>query len=262
MGCSRRTLLIAGCSAVGLAVTGCSDSRESSVEAEDRIADLAYPAMAAHRGGLSLYPESTMKAFEAIIGEYPNAVLEMDVRTLRDGTMVIFHDPTVGRIATNSRAAVAEMSPKDWHALRIRDPKGGRAQPAVFLDEVLERFGSTNSVLMIERKGDTEVHAFMEAIRPFKSHVILQDFNVDHVKTMTNAGFDVVQLTGKKAPELVPGVYALGIGSNVITERICSEAQAQGTHVWAWGDDVVYNDPRLTALGVDGFIVNDPSRHA
>ncbi|WP_417235214.1 glycerophosphodiester phosphodiesterase [Arthrobacter sp.] len=215
--------------------------------------------MAAHRGGLALYPESTMKAFEATAEAYPAAVLEMDVRTLKDGTMVIFHDEKVGRISTNSRAAVAEMSPIQWQALRIKDPHGGRPQRAVFLDEVLERFGNTNRVLMIERKGNTDVHAFMEAMRAVKSNVILQDFNFTNVGTMTRAGFDVVQLTGKKDPELVQGVYALGIGSNVITDKICAKARAQGTHVWAWGDDVVYKDPRLTELGVDGFIVNDPS---
>lgn len=261
MGFTRRSLLIAGCSALGLVAAGCSTTRASAVATKDPTDGLSYPAMAAHRGALSLYPESTMKAFETIAGEYPKAVLEMDVRTLRDGTMVIFHDENVGRISTNSRAAVAEMSPKQWHALRIKDPQGGRPQPAVSLDEVLERFGSTSRVLMIERKGDTDVHAFMEAIRPVKSHVILQDFDLDNVKTMTRAGFDVVQLTGKKKPELVRGVYALGIGSHVITEQVCTAAHAQGTYVWAWGDDVVNNDPRLIALGVDGFIVNDPSLH-
>ncbi len=239
---------------------GCAGKGAGAAAPGNAVASIEYPAMAAHRGGLALYPESTMVAFESIVRNYPHAVLEMDVRTLRDGRLVVFHDSSVGRVATNSKARVSDLDSQQWRALRIADPQGGPAQPPVFLDEVLQRFGGTERVLMIERKGATDLRTFMDVLRPFRSQVILQDFERSKAESMTAAGFKVVQLTGKGTPKIIPGVYALGVASDAITNELCERAHEQDTVVWAWGDDVVFKDPQLLSLGVDGFIVNDPSR--
>lgn len=216
--------------------------------------------MAAHRGGLSLYPESTMKGFTAVAKDYPDAILEMDVRQLADGTLAIFHDTTVDRIAMQTRGPVAKMTPEQWRKVRIKDPHGGSPERPVLLQEILDEFGHSPRVLMIERKGKTSVDDFLKALDPFRDQVIVQDFNAKNVQRMTNAGFDALQLTSDPHVKIVEGVYAVGVSSAAINEELCQRAHALDVRVWAWGDDVVYRDPALAKMGVDGFIVNDPRR--
>ncbi len=50
-----------------------------------------------HRGGAALYPENTLLAFEKSILEYQCEMIELDIRTTKDGEFVIFHDPTTER---------------------------------------------------------------------------------------------------------------------------------------------------------------------
>ena len=49
----------------------------------------------AHRGYHSTDPENTLRAFKAAAAAGADMV-EFDVRRLRDGTLVVFHDPTIG----------------------------------------------------------------------------------------------------------------------------------------------------------------------
>jgi glycerophosphoryl diester phosphodiesterase len=49
----------------------------------------------AHRGDHSACPENTLRAFEAAALAGADMV-EFDVRKLRDGTLVVFHDPAIG----------------------------------------------------------------------------------------------------------------------------------------------------------------------
>lgn len=67
------------------------------------------PIVMAHRGGLGLWPENTLYAFEraARIGV---DVMEIDVRQTKDGEIVIIHDETVDR-TSNGSGAVAELAP-------------------------------------------------------------------------------------------------------------------------------------------------------
>lgn len=255
---TRRSLLTIGAVGIGAMASGCSTTLQQVKAEKSPVRALSYPAMAAHRGGLSLYPEATMKAFTSVAQEFPQAVLEMDVRQLSDGALAVFHDGKVDRIAADARGAVAKMDTEQWRNVRIKDPQGGSTEPPVLLQEVLDEFADEPRVLMIERKGKTSVDDFLEVLRPVRAQTIVQDFTVKNVRRMVAAGFETLQLTSDPDVEIVDGVYALGVSYTAVDADLCQRAHDSDARVWAWGDDVVMGDPLLIEMGVDGFIVNNP----
>lgn len=76
--------------------------------------------ISAHRGAMRYAPENTMAAYEkaaALGAEY----VEVDVRTTRDGALVIMHDARVDR-TTDGRGAVAELTLAEMAKLRPAVP--------------------------------------------------------------------------------------------------------------------------------------------
>lgn len=259
---TRRSLLTFGMVGIGVVASGCSTTLQQMKAEKSPVRALSYPAMAAHRGGMSLYPEATLKAFTAVAQEFPQAVLEMDVRQLADGALAVFHDGKVDRIAANAQGAVAKMNSEQWRNMRIKDPQGGSTESPVLLQEVLDEFGDSPRVLMIERKGKTSVDDFLEVLRPFRAQTIVQDFTVKNVRRMVSAGFETLQLTSDPDVEIVDGVYAIGVSSAAVDADLCQRAHGSDVRVWAWGDEVVMGDLALIEMGVDGFIVNNPRLEA
>jgi glycerophosphoryl diester phosphodiesterase len=74
----------------------------------------------AHRGDHTQAPENTLKSFEDAIAIGADYV-EIDLRTSRDGRLVIMHDASVDRM-TNGKGKVNELSFSELHRLKIRNP--------------------------------------------------------------------------------------------------------------------------------------------
>jgi glycerophosphoryl diester phosphodiesterase len=70
--------------------------------------EISRPLVFAHRGGGGLYPENTLEAFKysAAMGV---DVLELDVHSTADGTLVVMHDSLVDR-TTNGSGQVNQMT--------------------------------------------------------------------------------------------------------------------------------------------------------
>src|SRR5215213_11586194 len=66
------------------------------------------PLVIAHRGGAGLWPENTLYAFEKA-NELGVDVIEIDVRSTSDGTLVVMHDATIDR-TTDGVGRVSEMT--------------------------------------------------------------------------------------------------------------------------------------------------------
>ena len=58
----------------------------------------AAPKLIAHRGASHAAPENTLAAFAAAMDAGADGV-ELDVRATRTGEVVVFHDPTLERLA-------------------------------------------------------------------------------------------------------------------------------------------------------------------
>jgi len=84
-----------------------------------------------HRGEHLHHPENTMPAFEEAVRVHADYI-EVDVRTTKDGKLVLMHDAKVDR-TTNGKGDVVQMT---FDEIRALDAGGGAKVPA--FDEVLD----------------------------------------------------------------------------------------------------------------------------
>ena len=88
-----------------------------------------------HRGFMAQAPENTIASFAAAqaVGA---AYVEVDVRAMRDGVLVLVHDATVDR-TTARRGAVAEMpyaTLREWGVVRFREALAWARQAGMRVD--------------------------------------------------------------------------------------------------------------------------------
>jgi glycerophosphoryl diester phosphodiesterase len=108
----------------------------------------------AHRGGAREVPENSMSGLMAAYKRGTAQVLDFDTRMLRDGTLVVMHDPTLNR-TTFLGGEVRGLDGREWQGVRLRPrdslPGSWRSERPPTVAEVLDRFGG-RIVLMLEAK--------------------------------------------------------------------------------------------------------------
>lgn len=229
-------------------------------EPESPVDALPTPAAAvAHRGFNDINPENTMIAFQDAIKRGADAI-EMDVMGLKDGTLVLSHDTTIDKTsATGATGIVKDMTADQWRQHTVKHPAGGAPAPAAFLDDVLDEYGHTDTVLVPELKQNTSRSKFIDALLPYKNQIVVQSFDADNVSVLTRSGFRTLQLTSTADVEIVDDVFGVGVRNTAITTDLVERAHNAGAQVWAWGVDLMPNDPNMTALGIDGIIATTPA---
>jgi len=91
----------------------------------ERLRDPHGPALVvSHRACWAFASENTLDGIAACIARGVDMV-EIDVRTTRDGALVLMHDETVDR-TTDGHGAVADLEAAQIAALRVRSQGGGR----------------------------------------------------------------------------------------------------------------------------------------
>ncbi|NLU71750.1 glycerophosphodiester phosphodiesterase [Streptomyces sp. HNM0575] len=136
-------------------VQGCAPAPARMRESDGpRAAGLPETVYAAHRGGALEVPENSMAGLTSAYRRRSADVLDVDVRALRDGTLVAMHDRTLDR-TTDHKGAVADLTPRQWRRVRLRPDPGlpgswPREHPPTAA-AVLDRFGG-RIVLNVELK--------------------------------------------------------------------------------------------------------------
>lgn len=225
------------------------------------VDSIQYPAIAAHRGGATVHPESTVEAFRAIVRDYPGMVLEMDVHALSDGTLVVWHDTTIDRLAEGGKTGnVGDLTRKDWENLWVKHPQGGRSAPAAFLNDVLEEFGGTGVVLMIELKHRKSIDRLIEAVWAYRDQVILCAFHsYDAGRFSRTDGINGQHLFSEKInTAFAPGAQCIAVNYRTMTPEIVKDIHAANAYAWAWTVNDQPTIDRMLAMGVDGIITDDP----
>ncbi|MCH6160018.1 glycerophosphodiester phosphodiesterase [Streptomyces marispadix] len=119
-----------------------------------RAAALPRTVYAAHRGGAMEVPENSMAGLTSAYRRGSADVLDVDVRRLRDGTLVAIHDATLDR-TTDHKGPVAALTQRQWHRVRLRPehglPGAWRPEHPPTAADVLDRFGG-RIVLNVELK--------------------------------------------------------------------------------------------------------------
>lgn len=109
------------------------------------------PLVSAHRGGAGPgWPENCLATFEATLRR-GWSLLEIDLRTSKDGVIVLMHDATLDR-TTNGTGPVKERTLAELRQLRLKDRAGALTDHRIpTLDEVME-WARGKTILMLDKK--------------------------------------------------------------------------------------------------------------
>lgn len=238
----------------------------------------ARPVVYGHRGAKAHVVENTMPSFERAVADGADGI-ELDVRTTRDGVVVVMHDLDLKRM-TGGRDArlVQELSAQELSAVELEGPGGPARAPT--LGEVLDWAEARDVVVNIELKHDTHDKAALAGgvarllrsrRRARPSRLMFSSFEPELLARAAVALPDVPRAflvhAGQRLAKTIvaPLVAKVTRAFALNPERtLCSPDRVAGWHrrgllvnVWT------VNDPReaidLARIGVDGLITDDPA---
>lgn len=239
---------------------------------------MIHPVRIAHRGasGAGLAPENTLAAFERAIQIGVDAV-ELDVRSTRDGALVVLHDPLLDR-TTDRGGPVRELP-----LAQVREADAGSwfgpefaGQKVPTLAEALDLM-RRRALVVIEIKADHLAEAVLRVVDDLvvADQVVIQSFSsetIRRVKAIDPAAPSALLVENlptspsrMRARRLVREVLSLGanilnIWHATLTPAFFEEARKRGLTVWTWTVDeaVVLRD--MVQMGVQGVATNHPDR--
>lgn len=236
------------------------------------------PLALSHRGFSLDGLENSMVAFEAAAG-LGFGYLEIDIRTTRDGVVMVFHDELLDRVS-NATGPVGDRTLAELRSVQIQG-----VEPIPTLEEVLTRWPAMK--LNIDVKDDASVEPFAELVERLGAHdrVLVASFSDRRrLQVLKRLSRPVASSAGQVCAALLWLLSPLGqtrrlarmarvhclqvpvrhAGVTVVTERFiqrCKRAELP-LHVWT------VNDPdameRLLTLGggVDGLVSDRADRLA
>jgi len=219
----------------------------------------------AHRGASEYLPENTFLSFYNGIYMGANGI-ETDVQKVKDGTLVLFHDPTIDRV-TDGKGDVSDYTFDELKKFNVL--KNGFADKIISLEEFLERFYFRDITFAIELKGADVEKETADLLRKYnmQNKAVVTSFKLDYLKTFRSY-----------APEFQIGLLAQKVDDEILTElkeikaeELCPEAKIitkdlvdswhkSGFRVRAWG---VVNEELMHhaySCGVNGMTVNFPDK--
>lgn len=234
----------------------------------------AIPFVYAHRGARARAPENTLAAFQLAREEGADGI-ELDVRTTRDGIVVVAHDLDLARVT--SRRDLRLVGELHLRELRQVELDGDERVPT--LADVLDWAAPLDLRVNVELKHDDPRHlGLVRAVarllrgRPrVTERVILSSFHPRLLALAAALAPGVPRAFIVHAGQrlawthaAVLGAKALGVLAYHPERKLCTPSLVAG---WKRAGLVVnpwtVNDAReavdLAALGVDGLITDDPA---
>lgn len=242
----------------------------------------------AHRGGRNLWPENTLYAFENAV-ELGVDVLEMDVRSTRDGVIVVMHDPAVDR-TTNGTGLVQEYSFAELQKLDAgykwaadegnTYPYRSQGITVPRLEDVLAAFPDVLMNIEIKQSQPSIVQPLCKMIRDhgMTERVLIASFDMDTLhefrtvcpEAATTAGKDEVRLLYKLSRVFLDGVYAPDAEAiqvpeysgniHVLTPRFISASQGRNMDIHVWTVNDIDEMQRMLNLDVGGILTDSPDQ--
>lgn len=242
----------------------------------------------AHRGGAALWPENTLESFRGGIAAGCGWI-ETDVHMTRDGQIVTFHDPELGR-TTNGRGRIGALTLAELRRLDAgyHFTTDGRSFP-------FRNKGITIPTLaeLVELDPAVRVNVEIKQVRPSMSaalwrfiderglhdRILVASEHVEAVREFRNlARGTVASSAGKREAfafwlaaraglsDRLPIEYdALQVpigfrGLEVVTPEFVKAAHRRGLAVHVWTIDSLAQMRWLIDVGVDGIMTDHPAR--
>jgi glycerophosphoryl diester phosphodiesterase len=242
----------------------------------------------AHRGGRSLGPENTLYTYRNAV-KLGVDVLEMDIRSTRDGQLIVLHDDTVAR-TTNATGPVENYSLVDLKKLDAAhrwSPDNGHTFPLrnkgvkiPTLAEVFNAFPETKMNLEIKESRSSTIHSLCRLIRDHQmtKKIMVASFDADSLKEFRSLCPQVATSAGASEAMLfyglqkvyleaayAPSAQALQVPETfrnlrVVNRRFIQAAHARNMRIHVWSVNDVKVMQRLLELGVDGIMTDYPQR--
>ena len=224
----------------------------------------------AHRGASADEPENTLLAFQRAI-EQGAQMIELDLDQSADGHVIVMHDATLER-TTNLRGRVAALPLAD-----IRQADAGQGERVPTLDEVLDlTLGKVR--LYLEIKEARAAANTLKAIRARRceADVMLASFDLDLMKQLGEEVKDIELGLILGTPSFDPRVrwreaFPWQAFRSYNYQVLCMQVElcfgylargkaAAGKRLYVWTADSERQYARMSALGVDGIVTNQPAR--
>ncbi len=233
------------------------------------------PLVFGHRGARHAAPENTHAAFE--LSRMEGAVgVELDVRLVKSGQIIVLHDPTLTRVTNKvDRRAVEELS---WAETRNADIGKGEHLP--LLSDVLDWAATHEQLVNVEVKSDVKrrrdlLRGVIELLRrhPYAARgVLLSSFDPRFIWRLSRAlpSIPSAFLFHTKSPvaraaALVGAATFSRLGARavhpehvLVTEQRMQAWRSKKALVGVW----TVNDPAravvLAKLGVDYIVSDNP----
>ena len=247
------------------------------------------PLIIAHRGASAHAPENTLISFRKAV-ELGADGIEFDVRLAGDGVAMVFHDPSLNRIAGRKgkirqidSSELRSVDAGSWFDRRYPN----RANPSFAneriptLRETLQFLRGFDGLLYIELKGhnrDIEPLAATVTVEirdsPLLPRIIIKSFNLralSHVKAMC-PGVRTAALFAPKLRNLLrkekhilqladeAGANEISLHYTLATRKLVSEASRRGFDVVIWTADRAHWVRRGAELRLKAIITNDPAK--
>jgi glycerophosphoryl diester phosphodiesterase len=222
----------------------------------------------AHRGGALEVPENSMSGLAAAFARGTAQVLDFDTRMLRDGTLVVMHDPTLDR-TTYSRGPVVALDRAAWQRVRLRPeaslPGLWPPERPPTVAEVLDRFGG-RSLLMLEAKDPASLTGLARLIRDRRlARSVLVNSNSPAVAERAHRLGLIAQLwrsarqmRADRPERWASYVDVLDMDYAARDVDLLRAVRSGVPHVWAHTVNTPRDRDRVLRLGCDGVITNAP----
>jgi glycerophosphoryl diester phosphodiesterase len=236
---------------------------------------LPSPLLLGHRGSRTVAPENTIAAVEAA-AEAGAAGVEIDVRPCGTGELVVVHDPTLTPLTDGrDHRPVSALSLGELRHIQLGSYPLSSTQRIAELGEVLSRCRQLGLAVNVEMKRDV----------PSRSAVVQATARalagLDADQPVVVSSFDPAMLAGLRllAPalplalllhrdgrhyhlELLArplGAVAIHVERTMVSAPLVRRWRARGLRVVAWTVNHLQEVRDLYAIGVDGFISDDPA---
>ncbi len=229
---------------------------------------LPRPTLFGHRGSRTSAPENTLAAFRIAAADGADAI-ELDVRPSKDGELMVMHDPTLERTASDPRAV---------HALTVAElarVRVGGSERVPTLAETLTLCRELGLGLNVELKRDvpSRTRAVQSAARTLKRSAVGLPVIVSSFDPLMLLAFRVLAPAIPTALLVEPDSVAryrldraaryLGVAIHADQKLVGSEAvarwHAQGLRVAVWTVNDAATVTELCRIGVDGIISDNPA---
>lgn len=217
-------------------------SNGPSTPAAPRLPEWLTTTPIAHRGlhTLPAAPENSLAAFAAAADA--GYAIELDVRLLADGKVVVFHDGDLGRM-TGMPGAIAERTVADLRDLRLQ----GTQEPIPLLAEALQAVSGRVPFLIELKVSSADAKALTDAtldiLSAYTGAVAIQAFDADTVAYLSerapavlrgqlSSGGDAWQADAAGNPRPQPDFLAYNVVN--LPTPLSSALRARGVPLLAW----------------------------